>query len=184
VHTVSQQPSQHALLRSRLEAAQAVGAASSLLVDARRLLRRCLVSEVQTSLEAALKPHSDWSVSQRASVLKAALDKSEATLGKFWARSEAASGQEAGQAEGACSTSNPTPISAAAPDGVPDGVSDSRSGASYVLTADSKPGGRSRTGMGLDDTRGKGRCNASVAVRLLGQKLSLLAWPVHCVEHS
>lgn len=68
-------------LKSKLEAAESGGVTCPLLDAARRLLRRLLVAGAREELEAALKPHSDWSTSQRISILKAALDKAEMVVG-------------------------------------------------------------------------------------------------------
>lgn len=71
----------HSQLVAKLEAAEAGGVAPSVLLPARQLLRKLLAVEARQALEAALKPHSDWSANMRISTLRAALDKAEEALG-------------------------------------------------------------------------------------------------------
>jgi hypothetical protein len=71
----------HGQLVAKLEAAEAGGVALSVLQPARQLLRKLLAVEARQALEAALKPHSDWSANTRISTLRAALDKAEEALG-------------------------------------------------------------------------------------------------------
>jgi hypothetical protein len=71
----------HGQLVAKLEAAETGGVALSVLQPARQLVRKLLAVEARQALEAALKPHSDWSVNARISMLRAALDKAEEALG-------------------------------------------------------------------------------------------------------
>jgi hypothetical protein len=71
----------HLLVRQRYEAAEAGGVAQGpLLESARRAMSRLLAQCARDALDAALKPHSDWSVAQRIGALKDALDKAEGVL--------------------------------------------------------------------------------------------------------
>lgn len=78
--TVTDSATSHQL-RAKIDAAEQGGVAPALLESARRLLRRLVVLDAKQSLEAALKPHSDWSVNQRIAVLKTALEAAEDVLG-------------------------------------------------------------------------------------------------------
>lgn len=71
----------HGQLVSKLEAAEAGGVAPSVLQPGRQLLRKLLAVEARQALEAALKPHSDWSANERIATLRAALDKAEEAMG-------------------------------------------------------------------------------------------------------
>lgn len=68
------------LLTSRLEAAEQAGVAPGLLERARQLLTKLAASEAKEALEAALKPHTDWSADVRIAAIRAALDKAETVL--------------------------------------------------------------------------------------------------------
>lgn len=71
--------SQAAVLRSRIEAAEAGGVPNCALIDtATHLLRRLSLLDVHETLEVALRPHADWSAVQRLDALQAALAKAEA----------------------------------------------------------------------------------------------------------
>ncbi|WIA08813.1 hypothetical protein OEZ85_008235 [Tetradesmus obliquus] len=73
--------SQHSALAAKLEAAEQGGVAPVVLEPARRLLQRLAAHEARQALEAALKPHSDWSANTRIAALRVALDKAEDVLG-------------------------------------------------------------------------------------------------------
>lgn len=68
-------------LAARLEAAEQGGVASVTLEPARQLLGKLAALEAQNALEAALKPHSDWSATARMMALQAALAQAEDVLG-------------------------------------------------------------------------------------------------------
>jgi hypothetical protein len=72
---------QYGQLAAKLEAAEQGCVAQSLLAPARQLLHKLQAAEARSALEAALKPHSDWSVNTKVAALKAALDKAEDVLG-------------------------------------------------------------------------------------------------------
>jgi len=72
---------QYGQLAAKLEAAEHGCVAQSLLAPARQLLHKLQAAEARSALEAALKPHSDWSVNTKVAALKAALDKAEDVLG-------------------------------------------------------------------------------------------------------
>ena len=74
-------PAAQSALRAKLEVAEQGGVSSLVLDAARRLLQQLQVAEARGALDAALKPHTDWSANHRVSVLKAALGKVEEVLG-------------------------------------------------------------------------------------------------------
>jgi hypothetical protein len=73
--------SQYSALAAKLEAAEQGGVAAVVLEPARRLLQRLAAHEARQALEAALKPHSDWSANTHIAALRVALDKAEDVLG-------------------------------------------------------------------------------------------------------
>lgn len=71
----------YASIKTKLEAAEQGGVTAGPLPEAaRRLLARLSAQVAREALEAALKPHPDWSTSQRMSALKEALDRAEDVL--------------------------------------------------------------------------------------------------------
>ncbi|EFJ48899.1 hypothetical protein VOLCADRAFT_90642 [Volvox carteri f. nagariensis] len=71
----------YAAVKAKLEAAELGGVTAGPLPDAaRRMLARLAAQIAREALEAALKPHSDWSMAQRISVLRDALEKAEGVL--------------------------------------------------------------------------------------------------------
>lgn len=84
----------YAAVRQRLEAAEAGGVTAGPLPEqARKVMGRLLAQCAGDALEAALKPHSDWSVAQRIECLKEALEKAEAVV-------EPAGGEDAAEGGG------------------------------------------------------------------------------------
>ncbi len=84
----------YAAVRQRLEAAEAGGVTAGPLPEqARKVMGRLLAQCAGDALEAALKPHSDWSVAQRIACLKEALEKAEAVV-------ESAGGEDAAEGGG------------------------------------------------------------------------------------
>ncbi|KAL6760662.1 hypothetical protein V8C86DRAFT_1058572 [Haematococcus lacustris] len=74
---------QLALLNSRIEACEAGALPGSFptMQAAARAVKRLTTASAREALEAALKPHSDWSSVQRVSALQAALQQAEALVG-------------------------------------------------------------------------------------------------------
>ncbi|KXZ46814.1 hypothetical protein GPECTOR_40g548 [Gonium pectorale] len=73
----------HSLVKSKLDAAEAGGVTTGPLPEAaRRMLTRLAATIAREALEAALKPHSDWSINHRVSVLREALERTEGVLGE------------------------------------------------------------------------------------------------------
>jgi hypothetical protein len=71
-------------VKAKLDAAEQGGVVAMGLLDSgRRLMGQLLVQSVKEALEAALKPHGDWPVAQRISVLREALSKAEACFGPY-----------------------------------------------------------------------------------------------------
>ncbi|GIL77205.1 hypothetical protein Vretifemale_6566 [Volvox reticuliferus] len=71
----------YAAIKSKLEAAEQGGVTAGPVPEtARRMLARLAAQVAREELEAALKPHSDWSTAQRISVLREALEKAEGVL--------------------------------------------------------------------------------------------------------
>ncbi|GIL58872.1 hypothetical protein Vafri_13838, partial [Volvox africanus] len=71
----------YAAIKSKLEAAEQGGVTAGPVPEtARRTLARLAAQAAREELEAALKPHSDWSTAQRISVLREALEKAEGVL--------------------------------------------------------------------------------------------------------
>ncbi|GLI59507.1 hypothetical protein VaNZ11_001399 [Volvox africanus] len=71
----------YAAIKSKLEAAEQGGVTAGPVPEtARRTLARLAAQAAREELEAALKPHSDWSTAQRVGVLQEALEKAEGVL--------------------------------------------------------------------------------------------------------
>eukprot|EP00198_Chlamydomonas_reinhardtii_P006390 XP_001695726.1 predicted protein [Chlamydomonas reinhardtii] len=91
----------HAAIKSRLEAAEAGGVTAGPLPEAARQALARLEAEVaREALEAALKPHSDWAMAHRISVLREALDKAEGIVGSGKAEANGDTAPASKQANG------------------------------------------------------------------------------------